>query len=141
MTYALSFLINFLQRNVNSMKNSQRGRQGGFTLIELVIVVVLIGILSAVAIPKYVDFKNDAALAASKGLAGALASASAINYAANRVNSTTALVATCEGVRDLLTTPTLAANFGIGGTAPACTVTNADGTSTPAVAWSMSNSQ
>ena len=132
------FAIKSPQQTVNSMNKQKYNRQGGFTLIELVIVVVLIGILSAVAIPKYVEFKNDAALAASKGVAGALASASAINYAANRVNSATTLVTTCAGVGPLLTT-TLATNFGISGTAPACTVTNTDGTATPAVAWTMSN--
>lgn len=59
------------------MKNSQQG----FTLIELVMVIVILGILAATAIPRFVDLSADAERAAADGVRSGLASASAINYA------------------------------------------------------------
>ncbi|MGC8767935.1 type IV pilin protein [Calditerrivibrio sp.] len=47
----------------------------GFTLIELVIVIVILGILAAVAIPKFADLQKDAKVSAVKGLGGSISAA------------------------------------------------------------------
>ncbi len=60
--------------------------QSGFTLIELVIVIVILGILAAVAIPKYEDMREQARVATLKGQLGAIRSAIAIQYARNALN-------------------------------------------------------
>jgi MSHA pilin protein MshA len=86
-----------------------RKSQGGFTLIELVIVIVILGILAAVAVPRFIDLSDEAETAAVQGTAGGLASASAINFAgcsAKGYDGSAAectLVSTCAGIGGLMT--------------------------------------
>lgn len=60
-----------------------RARDPGFTLIELVLVIVILGILSAVAIPRMFDFSGDAQKAATLGVLGSVRSAISLYYAKN----------------------------------------------------------
>ncbi len=59
---------------MNSVKKNRRKISSGFTLIEFVMVIVLLGLLAIVAIPKYSDLQAEAKLAAEKGVLGAVRS-------------------------------------------------------------------
>ncbi|MFT7684154.1 MAG: MSHA pilin protein MshA [Moritella dasanensis] len=81
-------------------------RNAGFTLIELVIVIIVLGILAATAVPKFINLQDDAKEAAMKGVESALHSAANIVYSKSAIDGveskSSGSIATSSGNVDVI---------------------------------------
>jgi MSHA pilin protein MshA len=92
-----------LSRPALRMRHHQPRAQAGFTLVELVTVILILGVLAAVALPRYADLQGKAREAKVKGVLGSIKAASALVKATAMANGTscgsaTGTTATLEGL-------------------------------------------
>jgi len=84
-------------------KNAVRQHQGGFTLIELIVVMVILGILAATALPRFANLGGDARVASLNAARGSLQAVSAMGHGRFLASANTAATMQAENTTVTLT--------------------------------------
>ena len=115
-------------------------RNGGFTLIEIVIVVSIIGFLAAIAIPKFQDLQTQAKVNSAKAALGAVRSTLVLRYAASSTGGSSASFPSSLASSDFAgATPPFNPYNSLRGVTALTTTTTGTATSTDAGFWYVTN--
>lgn len=105
-----------MEKGIKMLTNKQKG----FTLLEVVVVIAVLGVLSAVATPKIIGFAGDAREVSIKSVAAELTTASDINYTTRGTDSSKGItIAMCSDIEGALEDEALPTGYTFGGTIPA----------------------
>jgi MSHA pilin protein MshA len=98
-------------------------RNKGFTLIELITVIAILGALAVIALPRFINLQDEAQQAAVEGVAGSLTAGTATNLAGSLAGDSAAVsVTNCQGADQTLSGQALPASYNIqAGTLPGTT--------------------
>lgn len=87
------------------MRNRAMGSEKGFTMIELIMVIVILGILAAVAVPKFVNMKTEAGKSSADGFFAAANAATSITFSKNMLTTGGTPITTAQLVLDNMDSP------------------------------------